>query len=105
MLEALLPHPLFRRRPGPLVLCILDGVAFGRGGPDDAVATARTPNLTRMLATSPWMQLRAHGTAVGLPSDDDIGNSEVGHNAMGAGRVFDQGAKLVNRALHPGGSA
>ena len=39
----------------------------------------------------------AHGTAVGLPSDGDMGNSEVGHNALGAGRVFDQGAKLVNQ--------
>ncbi len=86
----------------PVVLCILDGVGLGLDGPDDGVATARTPNLTRLLATCPWLALRAHGTAVGLPSDDDMGNSEVGHNAMGAGRVFDQGAKLVNRAIADG---
>jgi 2,3-bisphosphoglycerate-independent phosphoglycerate mutase len=35
--------------------------------------------------------VKAHGTAVGLPSDDDMGNSEVGHNALGAGRIFAQG--------------
>lgn len=40
--------------------------------------------------------------AVGLPSDDDMGNSEVGHNAIGAGRIFDQGARLVNKALKSG---
>ncbi len=46
----------------------------------------------------------AHGTAVGLPCDDDMGNSEVGHNALGAGRVFDQGAKLVGGAIESGRS-
>jgi len=86
----------------PVVLCILDGMGLGKGAPDDAVATARTPNLTRWMATRPWVRLQAHGTAVGMPSDEDLGNSEVGHNAMGAGRVFDQGAKLVNRAIASG---
>jgi len=46
--------------------------------------------------------VKAHGTAVGLPSDDDMGNSEVGHNALGAGRIFAQGAKLVDQALASG---
>ena len=46
--------------------------------------------------------LLAHGPAVGLPSDDDMGNSEVGHNALGAGRIFDQGAKLVAAAIESG---
>jgi 2,3-bisphosphoglycerate-independent phosphoglycerate mutase len=44
-------------------------------------------------------RLRAHGTAVGMPSDEDMGNSEVGHNAFGAGRVFAQGAKLVAESI------
>jgi 2,3-bisphosphoglycerate-independent phosphoglycerate mutase len=96
------PHPVFTRRPGPVVLCVLDGVGLGQGEEDDAVASARTPNLDRMMATCPHLALRAHGTAVGLPSDDDLGNSEVGHNAMGAGRIFDQGAKLVNAAFESG---
>ena len=86
-------------RQGPVVLCILDGVGIGLGEEDDAVATARTPTLDRLRATCPWVALKAHGTAVGLPSDGDMGNSEVGHNAMGAGRVFAQGAALVNLSL------
>ncbi|HMV69877.1 MAG TPA: 2,3-bisphosphoglycerate-independent phosphoglycerate mutase, partial [Myxococcota bacterium] len=90
------------RPPGPVVLCILDGVGLGAGGPDDAVAAARTPTLDRWRVSCPFLALRAHGTAVGLPSDADMGNSEVGHNAMGAGRVFDQGASLVNRAITSG---
>jgi 2,3-bisphosphoglycerate-independent phosphoglycerate mutase len=49
-----------------------------------------------------WRLVKAHGTAVGLPSDDDMGNSEVGHNALGAGRIFAQGAKLVDSALASG---
>jgi 2,3-bisphosphoglycerate-independent phosphoglycerate mutase len=88
--------------PRPIVLCILDGVGWGRRDDGDAVWLARMPHLNRMLATRPWCLLRAHGTAVGMPSDEDMGNSEVGHNAMGAGRVFDQGAKLIDAAIHSG---
>lgn len=87
------------RPRGPVVLCILDGVGLGSGAEDDAVATAPTPTLDRLMATCPMVPLAAHGTAVGLPSDGDMGNSEVGHNAIGAGRVFDQGAKRVNLAF------
>ncbi len=99
MVEPLKPHASLSRRPGPVVLCILDGVGVGRGDEDDAVASARTPNLSRLRSAGPYRTLRAHGTAVGMPSDADLGNSEVGHNAMGAGRIFDQGAKLVDEAL------
>lgn len=52
--------------------------------------------------TCPNVPLNAHGTYVGLPSDADIGNSEVGHNAIGCGRVFNQGAKLINDAIATG---
>ena len=62
-----------------------------------------TPNLDRMFAQAPvFLELKAHGTAVGMPSDEDMGNSEVGHNAIGAGRVFEQGAKLVSQAISSG---
>ena len=86
----------------PVILCILDGVGQGDGGPGDAVAAANTPHLDRLRAEHPWTLLKAHGKAVGLPTDKDMGNSEVGHNALGAGRVFDQGAKLVDKALESG---
>jgi len=87
------------RRPGPLVLAVLDGVGVGPGDAGDAVHLARTPVLDHLLADHPHLTLRAHGTAVGMPSDKDMGNSEVGHNALGCGRIFDQGAKLVDNAI------
>ena len=86
----------------PVVLCILDGIGLGRQDECDAVHLANTPNLDSLMNSHPWGKLKAHGTAVGLPSDDDMGNSEVGHNAMGAGRIFAQGAKLVNNAFDSG---
>ena len=85
-----------------VVLCILDGYGLGRQDQTDAVFQARTPNMDALMANHPWGKLKAHGTAVGLPTDGDMGNSEVGHNAMGAGRVFAQGAKLVQIALETG---
>ena len=96
---ASLPGP---RLPGPAVLLVMDGVGWGRRDDGDAVFMAHTPNLDRLVASCPTTFLQAHGTAVGLPSDEDMGNSEVGHNALGAGRVFDQGAKLVDRAVADG---
>ncbi|MDP2307903.1 MAG: 2,3-bisphosphoglycerate-independent phosphoglycerate mutase [Pseudomonadota bacterium] len=86
----------------PVVLCILDGVGWGRRDDTDAVYMADTPRLDALLAASPHCLLRAHGLAVGLPSDADMGNSEVGHNAMGAGRVIEQGAALVDAAIASG---
>jgi len=88
--------------PGPLVTVVLDGVGISPREEGDAVKTARTPTLDQLLATHPMVTLRAHGTAVGMPSDEDMGNSEVGHNAFGAGRVFAQGAKLVSESIASG---
>jgi 2,3-bisphosphoglycerate-independent phosphoglycerate mutase len=88
--------------PGPVVLVVMDGVGIGRGDDGDAVAMARTPTLDRLTAAGAYRTLRAHGTAVGLPTDDDMGNSEVGHNAMGAGRIYEQGASRVNEAIETG---
>ena len=95
-------HAGLQPSPGPLVIVVMDGVAMGRKDEGDAVALARTPTLDQLLVDHPHTTLLAHGLAVGLPSDGDMGNSEVGHNALGAGRVFDQGAKLVNRAIETG---
>ena len=84
---------------GPVVVVVMDGVGVGAEDEGNAVWLARTPVLDALGRTVPTRQLRAHGLAVGLPSDDDMGNSEVGHNALGAGRVFEQGARLVNQAI------
>lgn len=92
-------NPNFKKRRGPVVLAILDGVGFGKYDDGDAVKHANIPNLKCLMEKYPMTKLKAHGTAVGLPSDDDMGNSEVGHNAIGAGRVFAQGAKLVSDAI------
>ncbi len=93
---------LFKAPVGPLVLVIADGVGVADDAESNAVTRASTPTLDAFEKEPLFRTLLAHGTHVGLPSDSDIGNSEVGHNAMGAGRVFDQGAKLVNKALASG---
>ncbi|MSP90286.1 MAG: 2,3-bisphosphoglycerate-independent phosphoglycerate mutase [Myxococcales bacterium] len=95
-------HARLRPPRGPLVLAILDGVGWGPADGGDAVHLAHKPNLARLWQTFPTRTLRAHGTAVGMPSDADMGNSEVGHNALGAGRVFRQGAALVGDAIASG---
>jgi 2,3-bisphosphoglycerate-independent phosphoglycerate mutase len=87
---------------GPVVAVVMDGVGLGSRDERDGVFMAYTPVLDRLLAEPLMVKLKAHGTAVGLPSDGDMGNSEVGHNALGAGRVFAQGAQLVNDALASG---
>ena len=92
----------FSGRKGPLLLIIMDGIGMGKSDETNAVYLAGTPTLDRLFSSRLYCQLQAHGTAVGLPSDKDMGNSEVGHNALGAGRVFEQGARLVNIAIESG---
>ena len=87
---------------GPVLTIVMDGVGLAPEGPGNAVKSAYTPNLDMLMANYPHVALKAHGTAVGLPSDDDMGNSEVGHNALGAGQVFAQGAKLVSNSIESG---
>ena len=99
MVEALKKNEKMNKRRGPVLLVIMDGVGYGKYSDGDAVAHANMPNLRAMEAGCPHTKLKAHGLAVGLPSDADMGNSEVGHNAMGAGRVFAQGAKLVSQSI------
>ncbi|MBD5092668.1 MAG: 2,3-bisphosphoglycerate-independent phosphoglycerate mutase [Clostridiales bacterium] len=85
-----------------LVLVVMDGVGKSKTGIGDAVTMANTPTLDKLLAECPHTYVKAHGRAVGLPSDDDMGNSEVGHNALGCGQVYSQGAKLVEEAIESG---
>ena len=98
-LEKLAGYKPFR---GPVVTVIMDGVGIGPQDESDGVAMAYTPVLDGLLQGDLVSRLKAHGLAVGLPTDGDMGNSEVGHNALGAGRIFSQGAKLVNEALQTG---
>lgn len=99
---SLVPRTAAGSATPPLVLVIMDGVGVGKGDRFDAVAGAATPHLDRLGATGLYRTLRAHGRSVGLPSDQDMGNSEVGHNILGAGRIFDQGAKTVDAAFASG---
>jgi 2,3-bisphosphoglycerate-independent phosphoglycerate mutase len=102
MVSALKKNSFNGKRKGPVLLVIMDGVGFGEYEEGDAVKSALTGTLDDLMAKNPLTRLKAHGKAVGLPSDDDMGNSEVGHNAMGCGRVFAQGARLVNDSISTG---
>ena len=102
MLKALEKNAKWQGRKGPVVLVIMDGVGYGKYKEGDAVAESHMEALAAFQKNWPTTKLKAHGTAVGLPSDEDMGNSEVGHNAIGCGRVFAQGAKLVSGSLETG---
>ena len=86
----------------PVVLVVMDGVGETNEELGNMVMKATTPTLDELKANDPFRIIKAHGTAVGLPSDDDMGNSEVGHNALGCGQVYSQGAKLVNESIESG---
>ncbi len=96
------PHPKFTGCKGPLLLIIMDGIGLAEDQPGNAVTQAHTPVLDGLIKRELSTQLTTHGTAVGLPSNADMGNSEVGHNALGAGRVIAQGASLINNAIASG---
>ncbi len=87
---------------GPVLTIVMDGVGLAKDNEGNAVKRAYTPTLDMLMSKYPTLTLKAHGTAVGLPSDDDMGNSEVGHNALGSGQVFAQGAKLVSNSIESG---
>ena len=84
-------------RKGPLVFVIMDGVGLREATEGNAFFLARTPVLDRLMHDCPLTTIKAHGTAVGLPSDEDMGNSEVGHNALGAGRDLRPGRQARER--------
>uniref|UniRef100_A0A0E0JQA3 phosphoglycerate mutase (2,3-diphosphoglycerate-independent) n=1 Tax=Oryza punctata TaxID=4537 RepID=A0A0E0JQA3_ORYPU len=87
-----------------VALVVLDGWGEANADKYNCIHVAQTPVMDSLKNGAPerWRLVKAHGTAVGLPSEDDMGNSEVGHNALGAGRIFAQGAKLVDLALASG---
>ncbi|MGO1521694.1 MAG: 2,3-bisphosphoglycerate-independent phosphoglycerate mutase, partial [Sphingobacterium sp.] len=82
-----------------VALLILDGLGYGKNDNSNAVEAAQTPFLDHLLATYPNAQLDASGEAVGLP-DGQMGNSEVGHMNLGAGRVVFQELGRINKAAH-----
>ena len=92
----------FKKARGPVLTVVMDGVGIAPDSEGNAVKTAYTPTLDMLMAKYPTLTIKAHGTAVGLPGDDDMGNSEVGHNALGSGQVFAQGAKLVSQSIESG---
>eukprot|EP01060_Flectonema_neradi_P006185 TRINITY_DN1413_c5_g1_i1.p1 TRINITY_DN1413_c5_g1~~TRINITY_DN1413_c5_g1_i1.p1 ORF type:complete len:639 (+),score=131.99 TRINITY_DN1413_c5_g1_i1:75-1919(+) len=98
------PHATLSRTKKPVLVCILDG--WGESTVKDeynAVHSAKTPTYDKLMSVEGRARtVLAHGTAVGLPSKDDMGNSEVGHNALGSGQVVDQGAKLVDNSISSG---
>ncbi len=102
MAESLKKLSTFDGVSGPVLTIVMDGVGIAPNTEANAVTGAYTPTLDMLMAKYPMVKLKAHGTAVGLPSDDDMGNSEVGHNALGAGQVFAQGAKLVSQSIESG---
>ncbi len=101
-MNTLVKNSKFSGVKGPVLTIVMDGIGIAKDNAANAVAAANTPTLDKLFASYPWVALKAHGTAVGLPSDDDMGNSEVGHNARGAGQVFAQGAKLVSNSIESG---
>lgn len=84
-----------------LVLCILDGWGYSENPNNNAIYSAKTPNFDRLWATSPHALLKTHGAAVGLP-EYQMGNSEVGHMTIGAGRAIDQDLPKINKAIANG---
>ena len=101
-MDALKKSTVFEGSEGPVVLVIMDGVGIGKNPSSDYVRIANTPNLDWLREHAVYTSVKAHGVAVGLPDDSDMGNSEVGHNAIGCGRVFAQGAALVGDAIASG---
>ena len=101
-METKLNKATFKGVDGPVLTIVMDGVGLTEANGANAVAAANTPTLDMLMEKYPTLKLKAHGTAVGLPGDDDMGNSEVGHNALGAGQVFAQGAKLVSQSIESG---
>ena len=82
----------------PLVLTIMDGFGFNDNNDVNAIYAAKTPNLDKIFASCPTTQIGASGMDVGLP-DGQMGNSEVGHTNIGAGRVVYQSLIRINKSI------
>lgn len=96
----------FSGRKGPVVLIIMDGIGLAEKGDQNAFYLANTPYLDKLQRECPenelYTELKAHGKSVGLPTNNEMGNSEVGHNALGTGRIVKQRATLAKEAVLSG---
>src|SRR5262245_55524622 len=90
--------------PRPVILCILDGWGFNDSAADNAIAQAQAPHYAQWLKTCPVSRIDASGPAVGLPPGQ-MGNSEVGHMTIGAGRVILQDLPRIDQAVKDGALA
>ncbi|KAK2957263.1 2,3-bisphosphoglycerate independent phosphoglycerate mutase [Blattamonas nauphoetae] len=95
------------KHQGPVVWCVLDGYGLGKDDPNvNPIIAAHPEKINAIVEAAKQKQLyktiRAHGPAVGLPSESDMGNSEVGHNAMGCGQIYHQGTMLVDESFSSG---
>ncbi len=86
---------------GPVVLVVLDGFGLGHGGPGDATALANAPFFAKLRNGCPSARIETSGAAVGLP-DGQMGNSEVGHMTLGAGRIIDMDIVRIKKAIDAG---
>lgn len=93
----------FSGREGPLILIIMDGIGLGEQNKNNAFYRANTPFLDKLQVEGKkkdlYTTLKTHGTAVGLPTDNEMGNSEVAHNALGSGRIVKQRATLAKKSI------
>ena len=85
----------------PVVLCVLDGWGWSDNSEDNAIVQANTPVFDRLLRNCPNSLLKTCGTDVGLPAGQ-MGNSEVGHLNLGAGRVVNQDIQRIDAAIEDG---
>ncbi|MCI5591810.1 MAG: 2,3-bisphosphoglycerate-independent phosphoglycerate mutase [Oscillospiraceae bacterium] len=85
----------------PVVLCIMDGFGINPGAKGNAIEAANTPNLTKLFKENPFTTIGASGLDVGLP-DGQMGNSEVGHTNIGAGRVVYQMLVKISKSIQDG---
>src|ERR1700691_1831194 len=92
------------RRPRPLILCILDGWGERAERADNAILLAKTPNWDKFMARFPHAHMQASESFVGLPAGQ-MGNSEVGHMNLGAGRVVMQDLPKIDAAVADGSLA
>jgi 2,3-bisphosphoglycerate-independent phosphoglycerate mutase len=88
-------------RPRPVALIVLDGFGKGTNGPYNAVSQAATPTFDALYAGRPWTMVETSGERVGLPAGQ-MGNSEVGHTILGAGRIVYQDILRISKAVREG---